>query len=158
MDVTPAAGERVQGPWTSLWCVLEFYGLRSGFVVRGRIYGMFTSLPSAQDTGGESPCIDTQDGLKASDCGRLGRQAAGHPWSALRVVKSCRKDCPTASVLPKPKQQLCIQNGTRAHYLNYLQERKGEAGKRSAGNRIGYQVIDRQAEDRQTGRNKADER
>ena len=45
------------------------------------------------------------------------RQAAGHPWSALRVVKSCRKDCPTASVLPEPKQQLCIQNGTRAHYL-----------------------------------------
>ena len=34
----------------------------------------------------------------------------------------------------------------------------GEAGKRSAGNRIGYQVIDRQVEDRQTGRNKADER
>ena len=28
----------------------------------------------------------------------------------------------------------------------------GEAGKRSAGNRIGYQVIDRQVEDRQTGR------
>src|SRR3954447_18651857 len=83
-------------------------------------YTSFTSLPSAQDTGGESPCIDTQDGLKASDCGRLGRQAAGHPWSALRVVKSCRKDCPTASVLPKPNQQLCIQSGTRAHYLNYL--------------------------------------
>src|SRR4051794_39909913 len=113
----------------------------------------FTRLPCAQDTGGESPCIDTQDGLKASDCGRLGRQAAGHPWSALRVVKSCRKDCPTASVLPKPKQQLCIQNGTRAYYLNYLQE-VGEAGKRSAGNRIGYQVIDRQVEDRQTDRSK----
>src|SRR5580693_7775466 len=56
--------------------------------------------------------------FKASDCGRLGHQAAGHPWSALRVVKSCRKDCPTAEVLPKPKQLLCIQNGTRAHYLN----------------------------------------
>ena len=27
----------------------------------------------------------------------------------------------------------------------------GEAGKRSAGNRIGYQVIDKQVEDRQTG-------
>ena len=67
------------------------------------------------------------------------------------MVKSCRKDCPTASVLPKPKQQLCIQSGTRAHYLNYLLE-VGEAGKRSAGNRIGYQVIDRQAEDRQTDR------
>jgi hypothetical protein len=48
-------------------------------------------------------------------------------------------------------------SGTRAHYLNYLQE-VGEAGKRSAGNRIGYQVIDRQVEDRQTGRSKADER
>src|SRR5271156_3473697 len=110
-------------------------------------FDSFTSLPCAQDTGGETPCIDTQDGLKASDCGRLGRQAAGHPWSALRVVKSCRKDCPTASVLPKPKQQLCIQNGTRAHYLNYLQE-VGEAGKRSAGNRIGYQKTDRQVETR----------
>jgi hypothetical protein len=50
--------------------------------------------------------------FKASDCGRLGHQAAGHPWSALRVVKSRRKDCPTAEVLPRPKQQLCIQNGT----------------------------------------------
>jgi hypothetical protein len=30
--------------------------------------------------------------FKASDCGRLGRQAAGHPWSALRVVKSSRRD------------------------------------------------------------------
>jgi len=68
----------------------------------------FTSLPCAQDTGGENPGVDTQGGLKLLDCGRLGRQAAGHPWSALRVVKSCRKDCPTASVLPKPKQQLCI--------------------------------------------------
>jgi hypothetical protein len=24
MDVTPAAGERVQGPWSSLWRVVEF--------------------------------------------------------------------------------------------------------------------------------------
>src|SRR4051794_33634080 len=98
----------------------------------------FTRLPCAQDTGGEDPCIDTQDGLKASDCGRLGRQAAAHPWSAFRVVKSCRKDCPTASVLPKPKQQLCIQSGTRAYYLNYLQERRGRRGKKKAGSRIGF--------------------
>ena len=41
--------------------------------------------------------------FEASDCGRLGRQAADHPWSALRVVKSCRKDCPTASVLLEAK-------------------------------------------------------
>ena len=95
--------------------------------------------------------------MKLLNCGRLGRQAAGHPWSALRVVEKLPKDYPTASVLPKLKQQLCIQSGTRAHYLNYLLE-VGEVGKRSAGNRIGYQVIDRQVEDRQTGRNKADER
>jgi hypothetical protein len=41
--------------------------------------------------------------LKASDCGRLGRQAADHPWSALRMMKSCRKDCPTAKVLLEAK-------------------------------------------------------
>jgi hypothetical protein len=41
--------------------------------------------------------------LKAFDCGRLGRQAAGHPWSALRVWKSWRKDCPTAEVLLEAK-------------------------------------------------------
>jgi hypothetical protein len=38
--------------------------------------------------------------FKASDCGRLRRQAAGHSWSALRVMKSHRKDCLTAAVLP----------------------------------------------------------
>jgi hypothetical protein len=56
-----------------------------------------------QDTGGENPCIDTKRCFEASDCGRLGRQAADHPWSALRVVKSCRKDCPMASVLLEAK-------------------------------------------------------
>jgi hypothetical protein len=30
-------------------------------------------------------------------------KAAGHPWSALRVLKSCRKDCPTAEVLLEAK-------------------------------------------------------
>jgi hypothetical protein len=35
------------------------------------------------------------------------------------------------------RSQSCIQNGARAYYLNYLQKREGEAGKRSAGNRIG---------------------
>src|ERR1700733_14252039 len=131
------------------------YGAQGGLGSPKRY--LFTSLPSAHDLGGENPYIDTKDVLKLLNCGRLGRQAAGHPWSALRVVEKLPKDCPTASVLPKPKQQLCIQSGTRATYLNYLLD-VGEAGKRSAGNRIGYQVIDRQVEDRQTGRNKADER
>jgi hypothetical protein len=90
------------------------------------------------------------------------------PWSALRVVKSRRKDCPTAEVLPRPKQQLCIQNGTRAHYLNYLQKRGrgGEKKRRQSNwlanqmdrNVMDRQVIDRQVEDRRTGRNKTDKR
>src|ERR1700755_2083151 len=79
----------------------------------------FTSLPCAQDPGGENPYIDTRDVLGASDCGRLGRQAAGHPWSALRVVKSCRKTAQRPRCCSKPKQQLCIQNGTRAYHLDY---------------------------------------
>ena len=79
------------------------------------------------------------------------------------MVKAAEKIAQWPRCCSKPKQQLCIHNGTRAHYLNYLQKREGEAGERSAGNRIGYQVIDRQVEDRQvedrqTGRNKADER
>jgi hypothetical protein len=41
--------------------------------------------------------------LKASDCGRLGCQAVDHPWSALRVVKSCLKDCLTAKALLEAK-------------------------------------------------------
>src|SRR2546429_6225521 len=65
--------------------------------------GIYESSLRGPAKGGEDPYIDARDGLKASDCGRLGRQAAGHPWSALRVVKSCRKDCPTAKVLLEAK-------------------------------------------------------
>jgi hypothetical protein len=36
------------------------------------------SLPRAQDTGGENPYVGPRDVFKASDCGQLGRQAAGH--------------------------------------------------------------------------------
>ena len=91
----------------------------------------FTSLPSAHGLGGENPYIDTKDVL---NCGRLGRQAAGHPWSALRVVKSCRKTAQRPRCCSKLKQQLCIQNGTRAHYLNCLQEggRGGEKKRRQS--------------------------
>src|SRR5271163_2804675 len=67
--------------------------------------------------------------FEASDCGRLGRQAAGHTWSALRVVKSCRKTAQRPRCYSKPKQQLCIQNGTRAYYLNYLQRGRVRRGK-----------------------------
>jgi hypothetical protein len=40
--------------------------------------------------------------FEASDCGRLGRQAAGHPWSVLRVVKSCRKTVQRPRCCSKP--------------------------------------------------------
>jgi hypothetical protein len=92
--------------------------------------------------------------LRLLNCGRLGRQAAGHPWSALRVVKSYRKDCPTAEVLLEAKAAALHPKWYQS-FLSKLSTREmGEAGKRSAGN----QVIDRQVEGRQTGRNKADER
>jgi len=98
--------------------------------------------------------VSTPRMFEACDCGRLGRQAAGHLWSALRVVKSCRKDCPTAKVLPKPKQQLCIQSGTRAHYLHYLQRGGRGGGKKRRqsdwlANEIDRKVMDKQVIDRQ---------
>ena len=74
--------------------------------------------------------------FKASDCGRLGRQAAGHPWSALRVVKSCRKDCPTTKVLLEAKAAALHPKWYQSS-LSKLSTEVGEAGKRSAGNRIG---------------------
>jgi hypothetical protein len=71
-----------------------------------------------------------QGWFEASGYGRLGRQAAGHPWSALRVVKSYRKTAQRPRYCSKPKQQLCIQNGTRAYYLNYLQRGRMWRGKK----------------------------
>src|SRR5436305_2092299 len=83
-----------------------------------------TSLPCAPDTGDKNPCIDTQDGLKASDCGQLGRQAAGHPWSALHVGKSLPKSLPNGLGAAEDKAA-ALHPGTRAYYLNYLQEVAG---------------------------------
>jgi hypothetical protein len=95
--------------------------------------------------------------LEASDCGRLGRQAAGHPWSALRVVKSYRKTAQRPRYCSKPKQQLYIRNGTRAHYLNYLPRGRVRGGKEAQAIGLASQS-DGQKSDGQTGRNKADER
>jgi hypothetical protein len=78
--------------------------------------------------------------FKASDCGRLGRQAAGHPWSALRVVKSCRKDCPTAKVLLEAKAAALHPEWYQNLLSKLPTKREGAAGKRSAGNRIGQPI------------------
>jgi hypothetical protein len=85
----------------------------------------FTSLPSAHDLGGENPYIDTKDVLKLLNCGRLGRQAAGHPWSALRVVKSYRKTAQRPRCCSKLKHPDRYQSS-----LSKLStKREGEAGK-----------------------------
>ena len=75
------------------------------------------------------------------------------------------------ALLPLLKQQLCIQNGTRAYYLSYLQRGRVMRGKeaqaiglasQSDGQKSDRQTGDRQREEerdsRQTGRDKADER
>src|SRR2546429_8717153 len=99
--------------------------------------GIYESSLRGPAKGGEDPYIDARDGLKASDCGRLGRQAAGHPWSALRVVKSCRKDCPTAKVLLEAKAAALHPERYQSLLSKLSTKREGEAGERKASKRIG---------------------
>jgi hypothetical protein len=73
------------------------------------------------------------------------------------VVKSCRKTAQRPRCCSKLKQQLCIQNGTRAYYLKLSIKREGEAEKEAQAMGLASQS-DGQKSDGQTGRNKADER
>ena len=101
--------------------------------------------------GGENPYVDTQDGLKAPYCGRLGRQAADHPWSALRVVKGCRKDCPTASVLLEAKAAALHPERYQSS-LSKLSTKEGRARRGKEAQEIGLaSQSDRQKSDGQTG-------
>jgi hypothetical protein len=52
---------------------------------------------------------------------------------------------------PTPKTAALHQKWYQSSLSKLSTHKMGEAEKRSAGNRIGYQVIDRQVEDRQTG-------
>ena len=101
----------------------------------------FMTLPRAQDTGGENLCIGTK-GVQSFRLWRLGHQVADHPWSALRMVKSCRKTAQRLRALLEAKAPALLRNGTRTHYLNSLQKRGGEGGegKRSAGKWIGQPI------------------
>ena len=104
--------------------------------------------------------------FEASDCGRLGRQAADHPWSALRVVKSCRKDCPTASVLLEAKAAALRPERYQSSLSKLSTKEGGRGGEKKRrqsdwpanqiDRKVDRQVIDRQIEDRQTGRDKVD--
>src|SRR2546429_297487 len=117
--------------------------LRAGHGWRGSLYGH-------------------QGCLKLLDCGRLGRQAAGHPWSALRVVKSCRKDCPTASVLLEAKAAALHPERYQSSLSKQSTKKGGRGGekKRRQSDWPANQIdrkMDRQVIDRQTGRDKVDE-
>jgi hypothetical protein len=129
-----------------------------GRAPHGRV-SHFTSLPSAHDLGGENPYIDAKDVLKLLNCGRFGRQAADHPWSALRVVK-LPKDCLTAEVLLEAKVAALHPERYQSSLSKLSTKREGEAGKeaqaiglvsQSDGRKSGGQTGDRQTGDRQTG-------
>jgi hypothetical protein len=98
--------------------------------------------------------ISTPKMFRASDCGRLGRQAADHPWSTLRVVKATEKTAQrlrgaarsrNSSSTPKRYQsslsKLSTKGGGRGG------EKKGRQSDWPA-NQIDSKVIDRQVEDR----------
>jgi hypothetical protein len=97
---------------------------------------LFTGLPCVYDLGGENPYIDTKDVLKASELWATRPSGCWSPLERAPRGEKLPKGYPTAEVLLKPKQQLYIQNGTRAHYLNYLQRGTVRRG-RSASNGIG---------------------
>ena len=75
--------------------------------------------------------------LEASDCGRLGRQAAWSPLERAPRGEKLPKDCPTAKVLLEAKAAALHPERYQSLLSKLSTMRKGEAGKRSAGNRIG---------------------
>jgi hypothetical protein len=56
------------------------------------------------------------------------------------VVKSYRKDCPTAEVLLEAKAAALHPERYQSLLSTLSTKREGEAGKISAGNRIGYPI------------------
>ena len=94
----------------------------------------------------------------ASDCGRLGRQGAGHPWSMLRVVKSCRKDYPTAKMLLEAKAAALHPERYQSS-LSELSTKGGRVrrGKEAQAIRLASQS-DRRKSDGQTGDRQAGRR
>jgi hypothetical protein len=83
------------------------------------------------------------------------------------VVKSCRKDCPTASVLLEAKVA-ALHPGRYQSSLSKLSTKEGGRGGEKKRRQLDWptnqidrkvdgQVIDRQIKDRQTGRDKINE-
>jgi len=75
--------------------------------------------------------------FEASDCGRLGRQAAGRPLERAPRGEKLPKDCPTAEVLLEAKAAALHPERYQSSLSKLSTKREGEAGKRSAGNQIG---------------------
>ena len=88
--------------------------------------------------------------FEASDCGRLGRQAADHPWSALRVVKAAEKTTQRPRCCSKPKAAALHPERYQSS-LSKLSKRGGSRrGKEAQAIGLASQS-DRQTGERQTG-------
>src|SRR3984885_11950318 len=88
--------------------------------------------------------------FEASDCGRLGRQAAGHPWSALRVVRKLPKDYLTAKVLLEAKAAALHPERYQSLLSKLSTKREGEAGKEAQAMGLASQS-DRRKKEGRTG-------
>src|SRR6266516_1173096 len=124
-----------------------------GHASHGRAYHLRVFL--ARRNGWRESLYRHQRCFEASDCGPLGRQAANHPWSALRVVKSCRKDCPTASVLLEAKAAALYPERYQSPLSKLSTKEGGRGGEKKRresdwlANQVDRKVMDRQVIDRQ---------
>src|SRR2546423_14914483 len=124
-------------------------------LVGGHLMGVHPIYESSLRAGpGWRESLNRHQGcFKASDCGPLGRQAAGHPWSALRVVKSCRKDCPTAEVLLEAKAAALHPERYQSSLSKLSKRREVEAGEKTRAIRLARQS-ERQKKGQKGGRKK----
>jgi hypothetical protein len=90
--------------------------------------------------------------LKLLNCRRLGRQAAGHPWSAPRGEK-LPKDYPTAGVLLEAKATALYPERYQSSLSKLSTNREDEAGKEEQAMGLASQS-DGQKSDGQTDRSK----
>src|SRR5271154_1718474 len=118
----------------------------------------FTSLPGAHDPGGENPSIDTKDVFEASELWATRPSGCWSPLERAPRGGKAAERLPNGLGAAEAKAAALHPKWYQSSLSKLSTKEVGEVGKRSAGNQIGYQVIDRQVEDRQTGRNKADER
>jgi hypothetical protein len=75
--------------------------------------------------------------FEASDCGRLGRQAAGHALERAPRGEKLPKRLPDGQGAAEAKAAALYPKRYQSSLSKLSTKEVGEAGKRSAGNRIG---------------------